>query len=96
MSKFKFKSKKKNKFNFFNDNVISNDEIINETHIEFFSNKKVILDGCQNIVDYQEEYVKLKIKKGFLTIWGRDFLIFSFNQENLVMEGNISSIEFDV
>ena len=96
LAKFKFRTKKgKNKFNFITDNgELLNDEMIKGTHIEMFSNQKMILDGCQNIVDYQNDYVKLKLKKGNLTIMGTDFLISAFENENIVIKGNISSIEF--
>ena len=97
MPKFKFKSAKKNKFNFIKDqDEILNSEIIKGAHTEIFSNKKVILEGCQSIVDYQSDYLKLKLKKGFLNIFGTNFLITDFDNEKIVIKGNIVSIEFCV
>ncbi len=96
LAKFKFKSQKgRNKFNFITDNdELLNDEMVKGTHIEMFSNQKMILDGCQNIIDYQNDYVKLKLKKGNLTIMGTDFLISAFENENIIIKGNISTVEF--
>lgn len=98
LAKFKFKSQKnKNKFNFIADNnEILNDEMVKGSHIEMFSNQKMILDGCQNIIDYQSDYIKLKLKKGILTIMGTDFLISAFENENIIIKGNICTIEFCV
>ena len=97
MAKFKFKSSKKNKFNFINNyDEILNSEIISGAHIEIFSNKKIIIEDCKNIVDYQENYIKLKLKKGYLNIFGTKFLITAFDDEKIVIKGNVISIEFCV
>ncbi len=95
MPKFKFKSARKNKFNFTVDKEeVLNTNIIKGVHIEFFSNKKMIIEGCRGIIDYQSEYLKLKLKKGFINIIGTDFLISTFEEEKLIVNGNITSVEF--
>lgn len=96
MPKFKFNSARKNKFNFISDCTEILDNEISSMHTEIFSNKKIIIEGCQNIIDYQNEYVKLKLKKGFLNITGTNFLITVFNHEKIEIKGNVSSIEFCV
>ncbi len=97
MPKFKFKSEKKQKLNFIIDrNEIFNSDITSGIHIEIFSNKNAIVEGCKSIIDYGENYIKLKIKKGFLTLSGSEFIISSFEEEKIVIKGNISSIEFCV
>ena len=97
MPKFKFESKKKNKFNFItNKEEILNSDIMNGAHLELFSNKKIIIEGCQNILDYQDEYIKLKLNKGFFNIIGSNFLITTFNDEKIIIKGIIISIEFCV
>ena len=94
---FKFKTARKNKFNFIKDrNEILDCQLLAGIHTEIFSNKKIIIEGCQSIVDYQNNYLKLKIKKGFLNILGNEFLITSFEEEKIVIKGNILSIEFCV
>ena len=96
MAKFKFKTKKeKKKFNFITDSdEFLKEEITNDTHIEMFSNKKIILDGCLSIIDYQNDYVKLKLKKGNITILGTEFLISGFENEKIVIKGKFNSVEF--
>lgn len=98
LAKFKFRTqKKKNKFNFITDDgEILNKEIIKGVHIEFFSNQKMILEGCKSIVDYQNDYIKLKLKKGSLSVFGKNFLISDFEDEKIIVKGEISSIEFCV
>lgn len=95
MPKFKFKSTRKNKFNFIKDSdEILNSEIISSAHTEIFSNKKIIIEGCQSIVDYQSDYIKLKVKKGFLNILGNGFIITGFDNEKIVVKGSVASVEF--
>ncbi len=95
MPKFKFKSKKKEKFNLIKDrDEILSGELLNGAHIEMFSNKKLIIDGCYGIEDYQNNYIKLKIKKGNISLTGNDFLILSFDNEKIDIKGNFLSIEF--
>lgn len=97
MPKFKFRSARKNKFNFIKDrDEILNSDLVGGAHTEIFSNKKIIIEGCQSIVDYQNDYLKLKLKKGFLNIMGNEFLITAFDNEKIVVKGNILSIEFCV
>lgn len=97
MSKFKFKSSKKHKFNLINDNdEIFNSDAVEGPHIEIFSNKSAIIEGCKSIVEYQENYIKIKIKKGFLSLTGVEFLITSFDDDKIIIKGKIMSIEFCV
>ena len=98
LARFKFRSKKgRNKFNFITDNSeFLNNENINGTHIELFSNQKMILDGCVCIIDYQDSYIKLRLKKGSILILGNNFLITDFENQKMTIKGNIISIEFCV
>ncbi len=95
LPKFKFKSMKKQKFNLIKDrDEIFNKDLFDNTHLEVFSNKNAIIEGCKSIVDYQNNYIKLKLKKGFLTLSGCDFLIVSFEEETIIVRGNILQIDF--
>lgn len=98
LSKFKFKTKKaKKKFNFITDSdEFLKEEISNNTHIEMFFDKKIIIDGCISIIDYQNDYLKLKLKKGNISIIGTNFIITNFENEKIIIKGKISSIEFCV
>lgn len=97
MPKFKFKSTRKNKFNFTVDKEdVFSTQMIKGSHTEIFSNKKMIIEGCRGIVDYQDNYIKLKLKKGYLSIIGTEFLIQTFEDEKIIVNGNIISLEFIV
>lgn len=96
MSKFKFKSaRKKNKIKLINpENEIINTQLLSGAHIEIFSNKSVLVDGCKKILEYENDYLKLKLKKGHIVLSGDEFIILSFENELISVKGNINSIEF--
>lgn len=94
MKKFKFNTKRK-KINFFTDKEeIFSTDILKGAHLEIFSNKKIIAEGCHSIIDYQNDFLKLKLKKGFLCVFGSDFLITTFEDKKIIINGNIISLEF--
>lgn len=94
MAKFRFKSSKKNKLNFIIDKSEIIETEITSSHIEIFSNKKIIFEGCKKILEYRGDLIKLKLKKGSVTICGNDFLITDYEMENVTVSGQISSVEF--
>ena len=94
MAKFKFKSTKKNKINFLSGKSDILQTEMTDSHIEMFSNKKLILEGCKNILEYQDDFIKLKLKKGSVTICGSNFIISDFEMECVTVMGCVSSLEF--
>lgn len=97
MSKIKFKSTKKNKFNFIKENnEIFNTDIIKNARTEIFSNKRIIIEGCKKIVEYQDNYIKLQLKNSFINILGTNFKITTFEENKIEINGNILTIEFCV
>lgn len=95
--KFKFVSKKKKKINFFEcpEEVIDTN-IVKGAHIELFSDREMILDGCCGVFEYREDYIKLNLGKGTLILCGRDFDIISFEGRVINIRGRINSLEFCV
>ncbi|MBQ8203147.1 MAG: YabP/YqfC family sporulation protein [Clostridia bacterium] len=89
-----FESKKKgNKFNFFMPDAI-NKEMLSGANIQLFSNKEIIVDGCSKVSDFNADYLKLKITKGYLIINGNNFNIVNFEEGIIDVTGDISSLEF--
>lgn len=94
--KFVFDSKKKDKkinLLFGSDNTV-NKAMLNGANIQMFSNREIIIDGCSKVSDFTNDYLKLKILKGYLIINGTDFNITNFEGNIIDIKGNISSLEF--
>lgn len=66
----------------------------NNFHLEMFGNKRLSLDGGFMIVEYTEENIKLKFKKGFLEIFGANLVINNVSVDDLLITGKIISLEF--
>lgn len=66
----------------------------NNLHIEMFGNKRLSLDGGFTIVEYTEENIKLRFKKGFIEIFGVNLIINNVSDESLLITGKIISLEF--
>ena len=94
--KFIFDSKKKNKkIKLFSQyDGIANKEMLDGVNIQIFSNKEILIDGCDKVADFSAEYLKLKITKGYLIIYGTDFNIINFEGKIIDVLGNINSLEF--
>ncbi len=67
----------------------------NNLHIELLGNNRLSLDGEFLVIEYTEETVKLKMKKGFIQIYGARLIINNINDENLLITGKIISLEFN-
>lgn len=76
-----------------NPNVIDT-ALLSSFHTEIFSNRCANFDGCILVCDYNSEYIKLRIKSGYLTLTGKDLEITLFEGQQLTVKGEISSLEF--
>lgn len=92
--KYKFISKKKKERISLIGNV--NNTGIKSPRIEIFSNKEIIIDGCNGVCEYGNDYLRLSIGKGAVILNGSDFDILFFENDLITVKGNISSIEFCV
>ena len=89
--------KKKEKWNLFGaDGAVFDTAILKGAHIELFSNREIILDGCYGVFEYREDYIKLNLGKGTLVLCGENFDISSFEAKVITIKGKISSVEFCV
>lgn len=68
--------------------------ITNSAHFEMNGNREVIVEGCRNILQYDEDTIRIDIGKMSATIDGRNLNIKNFSPSSLVIEGFILSINF--
>lgn len=96
--KFKFESlKPKEKLKIFScaGDFIDAD-LVKGAHIEMFYNRQIVVEGCEGVYEYSENYIKLNIGKGSLILCGKDFDIVTFENRTITVKGVISSVEFCV
>ena len=60
------------------------------------SNKELYLDGCRQICEYNDVYVRVKIQEGYMTVCGEWLSIPVFDGPQITISGKINSVEFSV
>lgn len=92
---FKTKSaKKREKWNLFGGEKAFDSSVLKGAHIEIFDTKKAEIEGCLGVYEYNDNYLKLKLKKGALIIEGSDFNISTFENGTITVSGKINNLEF--
>lgn len=62
--------------------------------IEMISNREFLLEGCNGVLQFNDNYVKLAVKDGNIILYGKNFDISGFEEKNITVRGNIDSVEF--
>ncbi len=64
--------------------------------IRICSNKEVSIDGCKGVIDYREEFIKLRIAGGSVTFSGSGLTMTAFTESSAVISGKLQNVEFSV
>lgn len=89
--KRKTTEKTSNKINF---NEMPLGSMLSSFHISMKSNREIVIEGCKSIEEYDENMIKIKVKKMIISFFGRDLKIKCLNFDSLVIVGFITSVEF--
>lgn len=77
----------------FNGNSLKN--MLSPVHMDMKSNREIVVEGCSGIEEYDENLVKIKVPKMVVSFFGRNLEIKCMSFDSLVIEGFITSIEFN-
>ncbi len=64
------------------------------SQIVLSGNREAILDGCQGVIEYEDDFIKLKIGKQMVKFTGQNLQIKCMTGENVIIDGVILSMEF--
>ena len=64
-------------------------------HLEIFGNQRVLLDGNCEINECGEDLLVLTVGKTTFRFRGRELCLAAFDRQSAVLEGRLSSIEFE-
>ena len=87
---------KTEKFSFLEFSDESPQNIAGAPQITMFGNSLVQIEGCNGIIDYTETTIKISIKRGFITFFGKNFNVVSFYNTILSFSGEVSTLEYTV
>ncbi len=71
-------------------------EMLFGSNLQILGNSNLNLEGCLGVLDYKDSYIKLKLTKGAMLIWGEALNIVFFEGRLVTVKGKISSVEFCV
>lgn len=95
--KIKLETKsKKEKWNLFSGGEGFANTTFAGPRIELFSNRQFILEGCTGILEYNDNYLKLRFSSGAVVLEGKSFDIASFEDKTIVVKGELATLEFCV
>lgn len=63
-------------------------------HVELTGKRELTLEGCLGVYEYRNDYIKLRIKNGFVVITGCNFDITNFEGSIITVKGTFFTIEF--
>lgn len=70
--------------------------MLSPVHFEINGNREAIVEGCRCILQYNENIVKISVKKMSVSFSGRHLVIKCLTHDSLIVQGFITSIEFSV
>ncbi len=93
--KWKIPSKKpKRKWNLFRLRTGEEDARIHGAVLELHGDREAVIEGCLGVYDYSDTYLKLRLPKGSVILFGKEFELTAFEEERISIKGKISSLEF--
>lgn len=64
------------------------------TRMEVSGNRRIVIEGCQGILEYSEDCIRLRVCEGVLRLFGRQLCMNCLNPSCAVISGKIVSLEF--
>ncbi|MCO8194012.1 MULTISPECIES: sporulation protein YqfC [unclassified Anaerofustis] len=70
------------------------DILLEKLNIEILGNEKINIINHKGIIYYSSENIRINSTSGLLSIKGKDLLLSTLISEELIIEGEIDSIEY--
>lgn len=64
------------------------------TRMEWTDNRRVLMDGCCAITEYEDDRVEVVIAGGTVRFWGQNLQLNCLTADSLLLTGQIQSVEF--
>ncbi len=67
---------------------------IYEPELQFISNKEIYIEGCKDILEYDDIIIKLSFGKKKLLLMGKDLSLSGYTKTSITVKGEIQSLEW--
>ena len=64
------------------------------TRMEWVDNRQVLMDGCCEILEYEDHTVLVAVAGGSVRFWGQKLQLHCLTAESLLLTGEMQSMEF--
>lgn len=75
---------------------IPQDIILDLPRITLLGNRQLLIENHKGIIEYDPSLVRIKMTQGELIVSGKDFTIGNLQIEQILIEGTIMEIKYDV
>lgn len=65
------------------------------TRMEWVDNREVRMDGCCEIVEYEENTVLVAVAGGQVRFWGQALQLHCLTADSLLLTGELQAVEFE-
>lgn len=62
--------------------------------IEFSGNRRALIEGCESILEYNEDCIRLRTAIGVIRLSGRELCLHCRTSEHAVITGRFLALEF--
>lgn len=70
------------------------DLLLRGISVELFCGKQAVVEGIKNIIEYDENILRVNDGKNEVRILGTNLSLLCMTQDSIVIEGNIASAEY--
>lgn len=63
-----------------------------DTYLHLHGNRRLRIENCRRIIEYNEVLVRLQTLDMIIEIWGKDLRVSDYNDSSVIVTGKISSV----
>lgn len=75
---------------------IPQDIVLDLPRITMLGNKQILVENHKGIIEYTSQLVRISLSQGELTIIGSGLMLGNLQQEQILVEGEIREVRYDV
>ena len=75
---------------------IPQDIVLDLPRITMLGNKQILVENHKGIIEYTSQLVRISLSQGELTIIGSGLMLGNLQQEQILVEGEIREVRYDI
>ncbi|HWR42670.1 sporulation protein YqfC [Sporomusa sp.] len=75
---------------------IPQDIVLDMPRITMLGNKQLLVENHKGIIEYTPSLVRIKLNQGELFIYGEDLILGNLQAEQILVEGVVQEVKYDI